>query len=265
MTAASAESEAVYRVEGEQVISRFHAGGPWDDTMQHGSAPAALVAWAAENLPTAVPMQIARLTIDLMRPVPVAPLTLMRRVVREGRKIQLCEIGLCADGVEVVRGTVLKVLTQPDLIPGGAGIPAFQMPGPEMCPAPTQLAGMESPFVDGISMRLAKGGFDQPGLAAIWYRADRPIVDGFPASPAMRAALTADFCNGTGSVLDIDGWLFPNGDLTVSTIRPARGEWILVEAETMIGPDGMGIACGRLADIHGYFGRATQTLVLTRR
>lgn len=257
--------EAIYRLEGERVITRPHAAGPWGLSMQHGSAPAALVAWAAESLPTTAPMQIARLTIDLIRPVPVAPLTLSRRVVREGRKIQLCEIGLYGDGVEVVRGSVLKVLSQPDLNPGGVGVPEFDMPGPDACVAPTRLAGMESPFIDGISMRLVRGGFDLPGPAAIWYRSDRPVLEGFPTSPAMRAALTADFCNGTGSVLSIDDWTFPNGDLTLSLTRPACGEWILVEAETTIGPAGVGLATGRLADIHGYFGRATQTLVVMRR
>ena len=67
--------------------------------MQHGSAPAALVTWAAERIPTPVPMNIARVTIDLMRPVPVAPLTIETEVLREGRKIQLCEVKLLADGV----------------------------------------------------------------------------------------------------------------------------------------------------------------------
>jgi hypothetical protein len=49
---------------------------PWDISMQHGSAPAALVVWAAEAIPAREPMRIARVTIDLMRPVPVVPLTI---------------------------------------------------------------------------------------------------------------------------------------------------------------------------------------------
>ena len=59
-----------------------------------GGAPASLVVWAAERIPTAMPMQVARVTIDLMRPVPVAPLTLETEVLREGRKIQLCAVRL---------------------------------------------------------------------------------------------------------------------------------------------------------------------------
>jgi hypothetical protein len=103
--------DAIYRVDGHRVVTSPDAAGPWDAGMQHGSAPAALVVWAAEAIPTPEPMQIARVTIDLMRPVPVAPLTIEREILREGRKIQLCAIKLLADGVVVVGATVLKIKT----------------------------------------------------------------------------------------------------------------------------------------------------------
>ena len=56
-------------------------------------------------------MQVARVTIDLMRPVPVSELTLETEVLREGRKIQLCAVRLTSDGVVVVGATVLKIKT----------------------------------------------------------------------------------------------------------------------------------------------------------
>ena len=118
----------IYRVDGDSVVTSPDAAGPWDRRMQHGSAPASLVTWAAERIPTPVPMNIARVTIDLMRPVPVAPLTIETEVLREGRKIQLCEIKLLADGVQVVGATVLKIkrqaLTLPDGRQGAAGYAA---------------------------------------------------------------------------------------------------------------------------------------------
>jgi len=98
-------TDAIYRVEGNRVIPSADAAGPWDPRMQHGSAPASLVVWAAEAIATAVPMQIARVTIDLMRPVPLTPLMLETEVLREGRKIQLCAIRLKSDGVVVVGAT----------------------------------------------------------------------------------------------------------------------------------------------------------------
>jgi hypothetical protein len=67
--------DAIYRVDGNHVVTSPHAAGPWNETMQHGSAPSALVTWLAEQMPTASPMHVTRVTIDLLRPVPVAPLT----------------------------------------------------------------------------------------------------------------------------------------------------------------------------------------------
>src|SRR5580704_17302536 len=100
--------EAVYRVDGNRDEVSNNAAGPWDPSMQHGSAPSGLAVWAAEAIPTPVPMRIARVTVDLMRPVPLAPLTLETEVLREGRKIQLCAVRLRAGDSLVVGATVLK-------------------------------------------------------------------------------------------------------------------------------------------------------------
>ena len=60
----------------------------------------------------AAPMRIARLTVDLMRPVPVAPLDVETTIVREGRKIQLIQVSLKAAGQEVARASVLNLSDQ---------------------------------------------------------------------------------------------------------------------------------------------------------
>src|SRR5689334_6189251 len=82
--------DSVYRLEGSRVLTGPMAGGPWDPKLQHGSAPSALIIAVAEAVPTAAPMRVARLTVDLMRPIPVAPLEIKTEILREGRKIQLC-------------------------------------------------------------------------------------------------------------------------------------------------------------------------------
>src|SRR5262249_17406534 len=87
----------VYRLDGATAIASDLSSGPWG-RMQHGSAPAALIAHVAEAMPSALPMRVARLTIDLMRPVPIAPLTIKTEVLRDGRKIRLLRIDLLAEG-----------------------------------------------------------------------------------------------------------------------------------------------------------------------
>jgi len=256
--------DAIYRVDGNRVVTSLHAAGPWDPRMQHGSAPASLAVWAAEAVPTPVPMTIARVSIDLMRPVPVAPLTLETEVLREGRKIQLCAVRLLADGALAVGATVLKIKTQANELPPEVAEPPLELPGPDQSRV-VPASFSSSPFVTGISLRAARGSFGVPGPGAIWYRADRPLVEGFAISQAMRAVVAADFCNGTSAVLDFRQWTFINADLTVSMARQPIGEWILVDAESWIGPDGAGLAMARLADVKGCFGRAIQSLVIEKR
>jgi hypothetical protein len=256
--------DPIFRVDGNRVVTSPDAAGPWDARMQHGSAPASLVVWAAEAIPTPVPMQIARVTIDLMRPVPVAPLTIETEVLREGRKIQLCAIKLLADDVVVVGATVLKIKSQALALPSEVADLPVELPGPDQSIVePANFAG--SPFVKCISMRAARGRFGVPGPGAIWFRVDQPLVEGSPVSQAMRAVVAADFSNGTSAALDFRQWTFINADLTVNLARPPVGEWILVDAESWIGPDGAGLAMARLADARGYFGRAIQSLVIEKR
>jgi Thioesterase-like superfamily len=256
--------EPIFRVDGVSVVTSPDAAGPWDPRMQHGSAPAALVVWAAEKLPTPVPMQIARVTIDLMRPVPVAPLSIETEILREGRKIQLSAVRLLADGVIVVAATVLKIKTQALALPPEIADLPVELPGPDQSMVePANFAS--SPFTKCISMRAARGRFGMIGPAAIWFRVDQPLVAGSAVSQAMRAVVAADFSNGTSPAVDFREWTFINADLTVSFARQPVGEWILLDGESWIGPDGAGLAMSRLADAYGYFGRAVQSLVIEKR
>lgn len=256
--------DAIYRVDGKHVVTSVHAAGPWSETMQHGSAPSALVTWLAEQMRTQSPMTVTRVTVDLLRPVPVAPLTYETEVLREGRKIQLCGVTLFANGVVVVRASVLKIRVEAQALPPEVADPPLTLPTPDKSGA-TQPRDGRCAFVSGMTIRAVRGGFLQLGPGAVWYRADRAIIEGAPVSQVMRAVIAADFSNGTSPALDFDQWTYLNADLTVSLSRPPVGDWILLDGESWIGPDGAGLAASRLADTHGYFGRAVQSLVVEKR
>jgi len=169
-----------------------------------------------------------------------------------------------ADGVLTVSATVLKVKLTAESLPPEVGGPKVTLPGPEESPEdPAQFSN--SPFVMGMQLRAARGTFGVRGPGAIWYRVRRPFVEGTTVSQAMRAVIAADFCNGTSAALDFRDFSFLNADLTVSMTREPVGEWILLDAESWIGPAGAGLAMARLADRGGYFGRCVQSLVIEKR
>jgi hypothetical protein len=256
--------EAVYELSGMRAVSTHYAIGPWTPTTQHGAAPASLVAWLADTMESRQPMQVARLSIDLLRPVPVAPLSIETEIIREGRKIQVASIRLLAEETEIVRATVLRVRVDNSLQLAGVAELEFDHAGPEAGCEPSDLRGLGSPFLSGISMRTLKAD-GKRRRGATWHRADRPVIAGLPNSPLMCAAITADFCNGNSVPLDPRAWSFINADLTLSLSRVPVGEWILLDAESCVGPAGTGVAFARLADRQGYFGRAVQSLVIERR
>ena len=256
--------DAVYEVRGDIAVPGDFVAGPWDAGMQHGSAPTALIARTVERLPSQVPMQVVRLTVDLLRPVPIRPLEIKAEVVREGRKIQLCAARLLADGKEVVRASVLKIRSADVDLPAATPLGApLTLPTAERGRLPHVAVRNSSPFISGFDLSLVKGDF-RGGPGACWFRVRRPLVLGEAPTPLMRAAVAADFCNATAAVLDARRWTFLNADLSIHLTRMPVGEWVLLDAETWLGAAGNGLAFGRLADERGYFGRAVQSLVVER-
>jgi hypothetical protein len=194
----------------------------------------------------------------------VAPLTIETKIVREGRKIQLIDVRLLAGTSEVVRASALRIRVSDQTLPERAKTPPLDLPLPEQS-EPPGFDKNDTPFLRGLDIKVASGAFGRPGPAAVWFRANQPIVAGAAVSAAMRAVIAADFCNGISSVLNPRQWTFINGDLTVSLGREPKGDWILLDAETWIGPDSVGIAAGRLADTNGYFGRSVQSIIFEKR
>ncbi len=113
-----------------------HARGPWDPRALHGGAPAALIACAFERLEPGAELPIARLGFELLKPIPLAPLTLRTRIVRKGRRVQELAAELSTDlgtGAEelVCRASALRLQPVPGELPSSGQAPPAAMPGPE--------------------------------------------------------------------------------------------------------------------------------------
>jgi hypothetical protein len=254
---------AAYIVEGATVRTTGHSAGPWNPGLQHGGAPASLIVWAAERIATPAPMRVARATVELLRPVPVADLAIEVAVLRKGRKIQLVEVRLLHEGKEAVRGTVLKLRTVETALPRGPVMPPLGAPLPETLEAQAQQ--FDFGFAAGFELRRVAQREGGVGPAQVWFRQHGAIVAGEPLSPAMRAASVGDYSNGIANELPWKDWTFINADLTISLARPPEGDWILSDAESWIAGDGTGLAMARLADVRGPFGRAIQSILIDPR
>lgn len=262
-------SSAVFAQDGAVWQPSVLSRGPWDPSSQHGGAPSALFAHLAESAMAEPGWQLTRLSIELIKPVPVAPLT-VRLETHPGRSTTRITIDLYAQDVLVARAHALllrgQAVTLPADLPGWS--PAQMLPLPADCHTPLIIPGLPkgtSFYYSAMQILVAQGDPSQPGPAGAWFRLTVPLVQGQPTSPAMRAAAAADFGNGLSWILSPERYLFANADLSIHLHRPPVGEWVGLMSETQADAGGAGNTLSRLYDVHGPIGVAVQSLVVRER
>jgi Thioesterase-like superfamily len=255
-------ADAVFHRDGDRFVPTDLARGPWDPDSQHGGPSGALLAGLLEHHDAGPPAHVARMTIELLRPVPMQPLELRARTLRPGKKVQLVEGSVLAGETEVVRATALRIRY--------ADVEFAEPPGDRLEPGPGVLRerfenlGLLN-FGSAMEMSTARGEVGVPGPAAVWFRLAVPIVAGEETSPLMRVAAVADFGNGISGAVTWDEYLFINPDLTIYLHRLPAGEWVGLDARTWPTHEGVGVADAALYDERGRVGRSVQALLLDRR
>lgn len=256
--------DAVFVQEGERYQATELALGPWAPGALHGGAPAALLVHAFHEHSPSPALQIARVTYEFVRPVPLGPLRVAVDVVRPGRRVALLDAVLAdGDGTEVTRARALFVAPG-ELGEPPSGPPPF--PGPEHGttndwpePHPVMFA------TDGMEIRFVEGRFREPGASTAWFRLRHPLIQGLPTAPLERVAAAGDFGNGIASVLSWDEHVFINPDLTIYFEREPAGEWVALQSEMRVALGSVAVAESVIWDETGRIGRAIQSLVVGPR
>lgn len=239
--------------------------GPWSSDAQHGGPPSALAARAIELHQPDPRQRLARVCVDILRPVPIGKLDLRTRIVRPGRRVALLETVLEADGREVLHARGWRIERPsgdvPSVTDGIAPQPVAEAGGPR----PEIFRQPWHGYLSMVEWRFLAPVVDGDGAVrgrSVWSKPLIPLLEGEEMSPMSRTLLVADSGSGISAALPTSGFIFINTDLTVVLPRDPMGEWLLLEASTVIGADGTGLATTRLADQAGSFGRAMQTLLV---
>lgn len=239
-----------------------HTIGPWDARFQHGGPPSALLGRAIERAEPREDMIVARLTVEILGPIPVGELAVEAHVVRPGRGVELVEAVLSAGGRDVARAQAWRVLRTTS-----AAIPPRCAPAPPLPAAAAHIGtgGWVDGYLSAVEWRFARGHFTQPGPAAAWTRLLVSLVPDEEPTPLQRVLAVADSGNGISSELDLTKWHFINPELTVHVHREAVGTWICLDASTTISPGGAGLATSVLSDLDGPVGVSAQALLVAPR
>jgi hypothetical protein len=262
-----------YERDGDIYVPTELTRGPWDPGAQHAGPPAALIGREVERLGggrlgggEGPPAQVGRITYEVLRSVPIAPVRVEARIVRPGKRVELFEATLsdeAGDSLMRAQGWCLRT--------DGA---AFDSPVATTARIPPPAAGEPGEFFHtgydvgyhtAMEYRFVTGAFMEVGPATVWMRMGVPLVPDEQPSPLQRVLAAADSGNGVSAALEWSRYLFINVDLSVHLHRLPAGEWVCLDAETFPEPSGIGMADTRLLDQSGQIGRAVQTLLVAER
>lgn len=246
----------------ERFVPTASAAGPWSPDAQHGGPPAGLLGRAVEGLEEAAGRVVGRFTMELLGPVPMAPLVSSARVVRPGRSVVLAEAALHDPGSGRDVATARAWLFPRGTGPGEAGpAPAHGWHHGEVKHPP----GTWHPgYIDAVEWRWLRSAVDEPGPGTAWMRPPA-LVQGEPTSPLALLLTCVDSASGVSAALDVSEWGFLNTDLTVHVLREPVGEWVCVDAETTLGPGSVGVATSTVLDRLGPVARSAQALLVVPR
>lgn len=236
----------------------------WDESIQHGSPPLALLTKAIEELMAGSGLRVGRLTLDILGAIPVAPVRVRAWVERPGSRISLVVAEMAA--------------ARPD---GGwravAKISAWLLATSDTNDVATD---RHPPLVEGAPADVAHNWVGAPGYldtvtwrrqvtpvgaaAEVWMSPLTPVVDDEETTALQRLALVVDSANGVGAALDPTEFIFMNTDTTVHLHRLPEGSDFAVRARGSIGPDGVGVTTAEIFDRTGFIGTSAQTLLVMR-
>lgn len=263
----------MFITDGDRFVPTIVAQGPWDPTTAHGGPIAGLLAREVEQVSQDGPRRVARLTVDMMRPVPLQPLRVTHEVIRTGRQIQVIDASLWWEEKLVARATGLRVFaghairSKPDRRAAAIGepIPGPDAPAIEGIGLPADVEYEPPGLFRALELRRVKGRQGSGVPAVAWGRLTLPLVEGEATSPLARVACLGDFTSGLANYADYRRFLSPNADLSYHLVRHPDGEWLGLDANTVVGDDGIAQSRARLFDQSGYIGLCATTLVMAPR
>ena len=262
-----------YEPDGDGFAATEATRGPWDPGAQHAGPPAALIGREIERLGggrmgggEGPPAQVARITFEILRSVPIGPVRVEAEVIRPGRRVEMVAATLSGeDGEPLIRAQGWRLRTERVEFDRPQGFPD-PPPGPgDASPGEFFETGYDVGYHTAMDYWFVSGAFTEPGPATVWLKMKVPLIAGEETSPLQRLLVAADAGNGVSAALDWRRYLFINVDLTVHLHRMPEGEWICLDAVTLPEHDGTGIADTQLFDERGSIGRGVQSLLVAER
>lgn len=264
-------SDALFSCNGEFYRPTASCCSPWSSGHLHGGPVVGLLAHSLEQALGTSNLNLARLTVDLLRSAPYAPLSVSTRLVRGGKRLQVLEATLLADDTEVARASALYLETRPVNVPDYGRFTADEFEIPSDFPSHSvqeSLSGaadwqnMYSPTgLHSTVKAVIVDGVKSEGQGIAWLKLPLPLVEGVTTSPTVMAATLCDFGNGVGQLNLSSNAGCINADVSLYLHRTPGGEWLGLDARSRMQETGAGLVETTLFDSQGPVGKILQAII----
>ncbi len=250
--------------DGDVFIGQDATRGPWSVDHCHAGPVTGLVARAVERA-VGQDKNLNRLTLDLIRPLPLRGLLVSAEVTRAGRRLSTASaVVRDLDDRICATATSLHLADAPIGDVPTAPAPRLSLADatPGRFPIDGTLHGRPC-FADFVDIAYPPGETTAPGPTTLWMRTP-PLLADEEMSPFQRLCPLADCGNGTSRNTPISEVGFINADITIVAHRPSTSSWLASSAASDWQSTGLGLATAVLHDEHGPVASVLQTLVLSR-
>ena len=241
-----------FRRDDNHFVPTGIARGGWGPTLS-GHVTGGLLGWAVERAVDDPAYLPARLTVDLLAPIPLEPLEVRTHVHHERRRLRLVEATVVQRGVSVARASALFLRRgpQPD---GEVWSPPVQMPPLPADPQDDQQSLFLRTYGWGIGLQNPDPHWDNSsGPKYTWLQETRPLIDSEPLTAFTRAAMAGDV---TAAIANwgTKALQFINVDYTLTLSRLPEGPHIGLASLTHSSHDGVATGSAVLVDQQGPIG-----------
>lgn len=252
------------RSDGDWFRPTEYARGPWDEASCHAGPVTALLVRAIEQL--VEDKQLVRITVELLRPVPMSGFAVRASVVRTGRSVSRTNAEVYDDEAVFAQAVGVHIRTEhlEDVPTPQVELPNFG----DTVAGPFNADTLHDAiwFADGVECRFpSDADVENGGPLTIWMRNRVATLPGEASSPFEKLAPLADCANGVSRNGKLGSFSPLNVDLTMSLVRPPIGDWFGSQSISHWQPNGIGQTDAELFDQHGRVGRAMQSLLLGGR
>ena len=231
----------------------------------HGGPPSSLMALAIhESLQEGE--HVARIGVDLEKPVPLEPMRIRRARRQVSRRVAHLNVEL-----ETSTGVVASARAL--LLHGQGPVPLVELSHPVAPALPDSVLEPAEPdrwatqscvfHRDAIEARFTTGDWGIPGPGTAWMRLTVPLIEGEQTPALCELMAVADFGSPLSQAVEPGaGVALINVDVNVTLAGTPLGPWFCIAAHGSVSQAGIGLASTQLFDLNGPLGVITQSQIV---